>query len=90
VSSTTQRKTVGGNAFTKAWKSAKGKDVTKGDHVKTVDGKTEGIVTARHTRPKDRIPMLLVATGAARKGKGKQGKQTSIPAAEVEIVKKGE
>ena len=85
------RTTVKGNPFTKMWKSKDGKDVMKGDVVKSEDGSVEGVVTMRHTRPKDRKPRLLVlneAVGPARKGKGRQAKNTSIPAAEVTIVKK--
>jgi hypothetical protein len=88
-----EKKTVKGNAFTRMWKSKDGKDVKKGDVVKTQDGEVEGVVTGRHTRPKDRAPMLLVlneATApAARKGKGKQARNTSLPASEVTIIKKG-
>lgn len=94
------RKTIKGNVFTKAWKSATGKEVAKGDHVKAKDGDAEGIVVARHTRPKDREPMVLIelagaaASGTAKdakgkgKGKGKSGPaRTSIPASEVVHVK---
>ncbi len=90
-----KKKTVRGNAFTDAWKSSKGKEIKKGDAVRHKDDEgRQGVVVARHTRPKDRVPMVLIelagaATGAAKtKGKKKAGPaRTSIPAAEVVHVK---
>lgn len=85
-----KKKTVRGNTFTKSWKSSKGKEIKKGETVRHKDDEgRQGVVVARHTRPKDRVPMVLIelagATGAAKtKGKGKKAgpARTSIPAAE--------
>lgn len=86
---TKEKKTARGHKFTRAWKSADGKEVEKGDVVKAQGGKLEGVVTTRFTRPKGRIPMVMLASGAARKGKGKGVRNTSLPASEVTIIKKG-
>lgn len=89
MSKAKERKTARGNKFTRAWKSKDGKEVEKGDAVKAADGDLQGIVTMRFTHPKGRIPMLMVAGEPARSGGGKQGRQQSIPAKEVTVVKKG-